>query len=310
MDRISSPGTGAPFFTVFVPSYNRASSLNSTLESVERSPFRDMEILIVDDGSKDNTREVVDRWRGRGPFEIVYIHQENQGKIGAHNTALEHARGLLFITLDAGDLLLSDGLEKIRDEWEKIPAGERGSLSGIGALCTREDGTFAGRRFPEQGRDANYLEMLEYTGEKRHAILTSVIKRYPYPVIPGEKHIRPDLILKRMAHDHSLRFLNIPIQVNVREPDGITANIRKYRMDNPDGFRLYFLEELTLHRKYYSWKKRFGDHWRYIRYSLHAGFGLFRQAREVPEFSLWLLAVPLGVSKWLTDRIRLLLRRT
>jgi hypothetical protein len=123
-------------------------------------------------------------------------------------------------------------------------------------------------------------------------------------VIPGEKHIRPDLILKRMAHDYNLRFLNIPVQVNIREPDGITANIRKYRMNNPGGFRLYFLEEITLHREHYGRGKRFGNHWRYIRYSLHSGVGLVRQAKEVPNFFPWLLALPQGVSKWLVDKLR------
>jgi glycosyltransferase involved in cell wall biosynthesis len=297
------------YFTIFIPAYNRAGSLASTLESVGLSTCKDIEVLIVDDGSIDETKELVDRWRTRADFETAYIYQENKGKIGAHNTALEKARGQLFITLDAGDLLLPGGLKKIKDRWEGIPTEQKSELAGIGALCIREDGSFAGRTFPEEGKSANYLEMLEYTGEKRHAILTSVMKRYPYPVIPGEKHIRPDLILKRMAHDHKLRFLNIPVQVNVREPDGITANIRKYRMKNPQGFRLYFFEELTLHKKYYSWKKRFGDNWRYIRYSLHAGVGLSRQAREVPALSLWLLAIPHGYSKWLTDKIRQLFER-
>ena len=302
--RMSPSGAEVPFFTVFIPSYNRAAALYQTLESVEKSTCTDLEILIVDDGSTDNTRELVDGWHPEAPMKVIYIHQENMGKIGAHNTAIKHARGRFFITLDAGDILLPDGLEKIRKSWEGIPAEQRGKLAGIGVLCVREDGSFPGRVFPEQGKDANYLEMLEYTGEKRHAILTSIMKDYPYPVIPGEKHIRPDLILKRMAHDHDLRFLNIPVQVNVREPDGITANIRNYRLNNPGGFRLYFLEEITLHRRYYSRKKSFGDHWRYIRYSLHFGVGLVQQAREMPRLFPWLAAVPVGIVKWLTDKLR------
>jgi glycosyltransferase involved in cell wall biosynthesis len=306
LDSRTPTGSDAPYFTVFIPSYNRAVSLDRTMESVERSNFGDVEVLLVDDGSTDNTKELAERWRSKASFKMVYIHQENRGKIGAHNTALEHARGLFFITLDAGDLLLPDGLEKIRKSWGEIPTEQRGKLAGIGALCVREDGRVAGRTFPEEGKDASYLDMLKYTGEKRYAILTSVMKSYPYPIVPGEKHVRPDLILKRMAHNHKFRFLNIPIQVNVREPDGITANIILYRMNNPGGFRLYFLEEITLHRGYYDSKKRFSDLWRYIRYSLHTGVGLREQAREMPHLLPWLLALPLGILKWMTDKGRFL----
>jgi hypothetical protein len=112
-----------------------------------------------------------------------------------------------------------------------------------------------------------------------------------------------------MAHDYDLRFVNIPVQVNIREQDGITANIRKYRMNNPGGFRLYFLEEITLHREHYDRAKGFGDHWRYIRYSLHSGVGLIRQAKEVRDFFTWFLALPQGVSKWLVDKLRQLFDR-
>ncbi|MDF1535039.1 MAG: glycosyltransferase family A protein [bacterium] len=299
-----------PYFTLFIPAYNRAVSLSETLQSVEDSSCKDLEALVVDDGSTDDTRGTVELWGGKGSFKIVYLYQENMGKTGAHNTALEHARGLLFMTLDAGDILLPDGLARLREQWEAIPASDRKTIAGIGALCIRENGDIAGRPYPDEGKVANYLEMLEYTGEKRQAILTSVMKRYPYPRIPGEKHIRPDIILKRMAHEYRLRFVNIPVQVNVREKGGITANIRRYRMSNPGGFRLYFLEEITLHREYYGRAKRFSDQWRYIRFSLHAGIGLIRQAREVQNLPLWLSALPQGVFKFLLDHLRRQFDRT
>lgn len=244
MDTQPSENINLPFLTLFVPAYNRAYSLGKTLESVERITSRDFEVIIVDDGSIDNTREIVDSWSGRVSFPIRYFYQENSGKAGAHNSALKLARGVLFMTLDAGDLILPDAVERIRAEWQAIPKGGM-KIAGIGALCLNENGEITGKHYPEGGVVANYLEMITYTGEKRQAILTSVMRQYPYPQIPGEKHLRPSLILKRMAHDYRLLFVNIPVQVNVREKDGITANIRKYRMDNPGGFRLYYLEEIV-----------------------------------------------------------------
>ncbi len=295
-----------PYFTLFIPSYNRSDSLNRTLRSVEESFSKDLEVIVIDDGSSDNTAEVVNEWIQKASFRIEYIFQKNRGKMGAHNTALEHARGLLFLTLDAGDLLLPEGLGEIKEHWQRTQPDKNGKTVGIGTLCIREDGNVAGRQYPEGGTVANYLEMLEYTGEKRHAILTTVMKEYPYPAIPGEKHIRPDLILKRMAHRYNLLFLNIPVQVNVREEDGITANIRKFRMRNPRSFRLYFLEEIILHKEYYSLGKQFSDYWRYVRFSLHAGIGPIHQSREVPNLLFWLLSFPHGSIKWMIDKARLI----
>jgi glycosyltransferase involved in cell wall biosynthesis len=159
------------YFTIFIPAYNRATTLGKTLESVRQSTSGDFEVIIIDDGSTDDTPELVNKWLVLAEFPIRCIRQENRGKMQAHNVALAHAEGLLFMTLDAGDLLLTDGLARIRDQWENIPEEERNTLAGIGALCLREDGSIAGRIFPDQGRDASHLEMLEYTGEKRYAIL-------------------------------------------------------------------------------------------------------------------------------------------
>ncbi len=146
------------------------------------------------------------------------------------------------------------------------------------------------------------------SGEKRHAIQTRIMKQYLYPRIQNEKHIRPDLILRRMAHHYQLHLLNIPIQVNRREPDGITANIKRCRLNNPKGFRLFFLEEITLNKHYYSWRKLFNDHWRYVRYSLHSRVMLKDQMGEVHNKKLWLLSIPKGVLTWLIDRYRMLRR--
>ncbi|UCG38145.1 MAG: glycosyltransferase family 2 protein [bacterium] len=294
-------------FTLFIPTFNRADKLGETLESVSHSTFRDFEALVIDDGSTDRTEQILSEWKSQARFPLRYIRQENMGKTGAHNTALGHARGFLFMTLDSGDLLLPDALQNLWDQYERIPAEARPGNAGVAALCLKENGELSGLPYAVDGADATFLEMdrmRTFTGEKRLAVRTAVMRQFPYPRFPGEKHVRPDLIFKRMAHSFHLRFVNIPVQVNRREPDGITANIVQYRLENPRGFRLYFLEEITLHREYYSLRKRFGDHWRYVRFSLHSGLGLLGQAREVEERLLWLSGIPMGVGKWLADLLR------
>ena len=73
--------------TVFTPAYNRAYTLPLGYEALCRQTCNDFEWLIIDDGSTDNTRELVQQWIEEGKVKIRYIYQENQGMHGAHNTA-------------------------------------------------------------------------------------------------------------------------------------------------------------------------------------------------------------------------------
>ena len=76
-----------PTLTVFTPAYNRAHTLSRTYQSLCRQTCKDFCWLIIDDGSTDNTRQIVDEWIAEGRVPIQYIYQENQGMHGAHNTA-------------------------------------------------------------------------------------------------------------------------------------------------------------------------------------------------------------------------------
>lgn len=295
-------------FTVFIPTCNRAATLANTIQSVRKSLFSDFEVIIIDDGSNDQTYLVVAEERKNSNFPLTYVFQKNNGKAGAHNTALQYASGEFFITLDAGDLLLPDAMTKFLAEWESIPTGERPEFAGVSALCLKEDGTLSGKEYPDGINSISYLELdavAPISGEKRQAIRTTVLRQFPYPNILGEKHVRPDLILRRMAHKYKLRLLNRPVQINIRESDGITANINRYRMENPKSFRLFYLEEITLNRKYYDRRKLYGDNWRYVRFSLHSGVKLRDQIKEVYDRLLWLMSIPQGTIKWLIDRYRM-----
>ena len=307
-EKPETPLTSLYTFTIFIPTFNRAKHLEETLLSVEKSHFKNFEVIIIDDGSSDQTYLVVAEARGKVHYPITYIFQKNSGKAGAHNTALQYAQGEFFMNLDAGDFLLPDAMTKLLNKWTSYTEDDSARLAGISALCLNEDGKLSGEKYPEGIGNISYLELesvAPLSGEKRQAIRTEILRRFPYPRIPGESHIRPTLIMRRMAHEYKLMWLNEPIQVNVRESDGITANIYKYRMENPKGFRLFFLEEITSNRKYFGKRKLYGDHWRYIMFSLHSGVTFRQQSKEVQDRLLWVLSIPKGTIKWLIDRYRM-----
>ena len=105
--------------TVFTPTYNRAYIIENLYRSLQRQTFRDFEWLIVDDGSSDNTEEVIASWQNEGnDFPIRYFKKENGGKCRAINYGVDRAEGELFFNVDSDDYLLDDALEKI-DRWER-----------------------------------------------------------------------------------------------------------------------------------------------------------------------------------------------
>ena len=134
-----------PTLTVFTPTYNRAYILGRCYESLKRQTCKDFVWLIIDDGSTDNTRELVDRWIQENKVPIKYHYQENQGMHGAHNTAYELIDTELNVCIDSDDYMADDAVEKIISFWRRH-GNEK--TAGIIALDSYTDGRIIGTLLP------------------------------------------------------------------------------------------------------------------------------------------------------------------
>ncbi len=299
-----------PFFTVLTPSYNRAHTLPRAYQSLVRQEPDDFEFewLIVDDGSTDDTPTLVEQWQKEASFPIRYYYQENQGKHVAHNTGVRHARGEFTVILDSDDLLTDNALKRLKYHWDTIPKEGRARFAGIEGLAAYLDGRVEGSYFPQDVLDSNYIEMrnrYKVTGDKKGAILTAILRQYPFPRFPGEKHIRPSLLWKRLARHYRFRYINEVIQLKELQSNGLSSNRFHLRMKNPQGFRLYYQEEINRNGDHDNLRKRLSDCAKYVRYSLHSGIGYRQQRRDIEAPWLWLLSLPEGTLDWLRDRIKL-----
>jgi glycosyltransferase involved in cell wall biosynthesis len=100
-----------PRVSIIVPAYNAAAYLPYAIDSVLAQTYQDWEIVIVDDGSTDNTRAVVDAYRSRLRDRLQYIFQPNRGVSAARNHGIRAARGEFIALLDADDVWLPQRLE-------------------------------------------------------------------------------------------------------------------------------------------------------------------------------------------------------
>lgn len=102
-----------PFFSIIIPAYNRAYILPETISSIQEQSFTSWELIVVDDGSNDNTRDVIERISLKDT-RIRYVYQENAERSVARNNGADHASGNYLMFLDSDDKYAAGHLEKLQ----------------------------------------------------------------------------------------------------------------------------------------------------------------------------------------------------
>lgn len=297
-----------PRFSIFIPTYNRAHLLPRALESISAQHFDDLEVLIIDDGSTDNTAEVVAKWREKQPFDVVYHRQANQGKQAAYNTAIEMAKGELFVNVDSDDMLAEQALSGMLQRWQEIPDAERNNYACIRGMCAFTDGRLSGKPVPEPPLDVPLPIMarqIKLGGERKGFYNTDAIREYRHKVFPGERYVRGSIIEWQWS-DHLLtRYLNDVWQILEYQAGGLTRQGWQVRMRNPQGFRYWHHVIMALLPRFGMDDQWYKEYVNFIRYSVHCGVPLATQRREVPSKLRWLLALPRGLLHVFGDKRRM-----
>lgn len=275
--------------TVFTPAYNRAHTIGRTYKSLCRQTCKDFCWLVVDDGSSDNTRQLVEAWIAEGKIPIRYIYQENQGMHGAHNTAYRNIETPLNTCIDSDDFMPDDAVEKILECWREHGGDD---VAGIIGLDVTEDGKVIGTRFPD-GMTRTTLQGFYQAGgrgDKKLVYRTDVIKRYPeYPLFEGERYVGLAYKYMLIDQDYQLITLNEPLVVVEYQQDGSSFNMFKQYWNNPRGFAFFRKAEMATTR---SLKRKMKVCTHYVSSSIISRNWRFVQ--ESPEKLLTLLCIPSG----------------
>ena len=213
-------------FTVFTPTYNRAHTLPRVWNSLRQQTFRDFEWLIVDDGSADNTRELVSSWSAVADFPIRYFWQRNAHKKVASNLGVREARGQLVLTLDSDDECVPNALERLWWHWLNIPEAERRNFFSVTGLCADPSGKVVGSRFPcSEWLDSDAIEVFHRWhayGEKWGFQRTDIMRAFPFPE-DVEGYVPEGVAWSRISLRYKTRFVNEVFRIYHPSPDGITG---------------------------------------------------------------------------------------
>lgn len=226
--------------TIFTPAYNRAHTLPRTYESLLVQDCKDFIWLIVDDGSADNTAELVKAWQANdNGFEIRYIYKENGGMHTAHNVAYENIDTELNTCIDSDDALAPGAVKKILDKWEQVK--DQG-YAGIIALDADFQGQVIGKGFPEGLTETTVIGYYAAggSGDKKLIYRTDIINQYPaYPVFEGEKYVALSYKYRLIDQTYQMAVLD-EVVCNVEyQPDGSTGTMWKQYLKNPQGWMFW-----------------------------------------------------------------------
>lgn len=228
------------FLTVFTPAYNRAHTLGRTYKSLRAQTCKDFVWLVVDDGSTDNTAELVKEWQAASDngFDIGYIYKENGGLHTAYNTAIANMDSELAVCIDSDDYMPDNAVQLIKEKWIR-DGGPR--YAGIIGLDYTIEGKLIGGFLPEQ-KAINLIDIVlgKYPmkkGDKKDVVRTDLYKSVaPMKVYPGEKNFNPHYMHLEISQKYDFLILNKPLCIVEYQEGGMTASQFKQYYNSPNSF--------------------------------------------------------------------------
>ncbi len=183
----------SPLVTVVIPTYNRASYVCEAIDSVLNQTYADYEIIVVDDGSTDNTREALKQYRDK----IKYIYQENSGVSAARNTGIKNSIGSWLAFLDSDDVWMAEYLSTQMERAGRFPQ-----------ICMQ---TTDCHKSTWEGNERTYFEMNRTMAEFKEMEYLLLVEPFNFVVTHGPWQVgstifRRDAIIKAGVFDACLNL--------------------------------------------------------------------------------------------------------
>ena len=276
--------------TVFTPTYNRAFCLGNCYNSLLKQTNTDFKWLIIDDGSQDDTKALVESWILENKIEIKYCYKENGGMHSAHNAAYELIETELNVCIDSDDFMPDDAIDNILNIWNTRDRSK--NLAGIIGLDAFKDGAII-EKIPDKFKYATLSELEvenNIKGDKKVVLRTDVVKQFPpYPITKEERLVPLGTLYLMIDQKYEYICSNSVFCIIEYLEDGSSKNILKQYKKSPNGFLYCRIVEMT-HSKNFSYT--FSRAMHYISSCIFLRKWFFTS--ENPKKGITLLALPFG----------------
>lgn len=232
--------------TVLTPTYDRARTLPRLYDSLARQESTDFEWLVVDDGSRDETRELIASLAARAAFPVRYLSQANGGKHVAVNLGVSRAMGDWIFVVDSDDWLPDNALQVVEAALQD--AAHDGDVAGVCFRKTDARGYLLGRLRTDL--PVPWEATPSRAGNRARGELAYVCRRQcmvatPFPVFPGENFVPDQYLWNRVADQGRMLFyLDRAVYCCEYLEDGYTRNFSTHLRRNPRGFFLFYAEQI------------------------------------------------------------------
>lgn len=238
--------------TIFTPAYNRAPLLHRGFDALKQQSCKDFLWLIVDDGSTDDTEQVVREFQREScGFEIRYIKKENGGLHTGYNAAIEAMDTELAMCIDSDDWIAENAVEKILSLWKQVKKEDCAGIVALDAyasgepICTIDGSGYINLNYYDTHR--------KWAGDRKLIVRTELYKSAaPMHSFGTEKNFNPQYMHYKIAQDHSFYVLNKVVCIVDYQDKGMSAGILRQFADSPNSFAEFRRMQMTMRPN--SWK--------------------------------------------------------
>lgn len=244
--------------SIVTATYNREKMLPKLFESINTNykTHKDIEWIIMDDGSVDETKKLVLKWIDKVKYKIEYHYQENQGKMKAINNAMQYVTGNIVMEIDSDDYLVDNALKVINNDYLKLT-----NDNVYGIIYKRE----LGKKDITVNEEMNdkVIKLFDihnkygFDFDMNLTFRADIRKKYSYKLEDNEKFVTEARMYYKMDHDYEgLLFKDKIAVIGEYMEDGYSKNINKMFKRYPCGYYEYFKECLGYINKDTIFRKR------------------------------------------------------
>ncbi|AZA48832.1 glycosyltransferase family 2 protein [Chryseobacterium carnipullorum] len=254
--------------TIFTPTYNRGYLLQRLYESLCQQKVQNFEWVIVDDGSSDDTQNIVEEFQKHGNIPMHYHKQANAGKHIAINQGALIAEGKLFFIVDSDDYLTEDATAIIADKYKLIENNE--SYAGLSGRIGYSKTQYIGSQNTYEDIHANALDFrfrMKIQGDMAEIIRTDILREYPFPSIDGERFCTEGVLWYNVALKYKFLWFSDIIYIAEYLEGGLTYNNFKIRKNSPEYTLLFYSDFSRMPIPLLQKIKANINYWRFARFS-------------------------------------------
>lgn len=250
--------------TVLTPTYNRGELLKVLYNSLCKQTNKKFEWLIVDDGSTDDTKKIVDDFSNDDNITIHYQYKENGGKHTALNYSHPYIKGKYLVIVDSDDYLVENAIEIILNKWDKYKNNKN-----IVGITFQKGGMRDFNPFDKQMHGEYISTFVRETnlgmrGDHCETILTKAFCSFEFPVFKNERFIAEGAMWYETTKNKDIVYCNEIIYLAEYLDGGLTNSGRILHIQNPKGCKWHAAIFLN---KCFNFKIRFKNALLYVCYS-------------------------------------------